>query len=191
MTGVALNRCPQISRLHPCFVSPPSSAAGPPSGSAEPPAPPESASSPRHWRLSLDRLGLPQTTGGIVLGLVALYSSSDHITVFSSTIQLQQQWGLVFILASVVTVALDAELASRSRLRAPNETARERDRAAVDGVGRRPWRENAKQRALSALTRQHCFPNESSSTPPLTNRARFQFSLTLLAQASLGVCTEP
>ncbi|MFM6175922.1 MAG: hypothetical protein ACKPB4_27960 [Sphaerospermopsis kisseleviana] len=26
-------------------------------------------------------------------------------------------------------------------------------------------RENAKQRALSALIRQHCFPDESSSTP--------------------------
>ena len=26
-------------------------------------------------------------------------------------------------------------------------------------------RENAKQRALSALIRQHCFPDESNSTP--------------------------
>jgi hypothetical protein len=42
---------------------------------------------------------------------------------------------------------------------------RERNRAAVDEVGRRPWRENVREKALSALIRQRCFPPESSLIP--------------------------
>jgi ribosome maturation protein Sdo1 len=70
-------------------------------------------------------------------------------------------------------------LATRSRLRAANEREvdrnradQERDRAAVDEVGRRPWRENARLRMLNAKTKtllsyvdRHCFPPESNSTP--------------------------
>ena len=162
--------------LFPRSVDPPPPDAPRPSGPPE--LPPSFPSQGFRWWapgpcwLSLDRLGILQAIGGFVLSLVALFSSYDHITAFSRTIQLQQQWGIVFILASVATVALDAELASRSRLRAADEAAEERDRAnqernraAVDEVGRRPWRENAKQRALSALIRQHCFPDQSSSTP--------------------------
>jgi hypothetical protein len=51
-------------------------------------------------------------------------------------------------------------LATRSRLRAANEREvdrnradQERDRAAVDEVGRRPWRENARLRMLNAKTK--------------------------------------
>ena len=50
--------------------------------------------------------------------------------------------------------------------RTADEADRERNRVAVDEVGRRPRRENARERALSALIKQHCFPPESSSTPP-------------------------
>ncbi|MFO0137673.1 MAG: hypothetical protein ACK535_06575, partial [Cyanobacteriota bacterium] len=48
----------------------------------------------------------------------------------------------------------------------------DREHTAVDEVGRRPWPENAmlekviaKDDALSALIKQHCFPAESNSTP--------------------------
>ncbi len=58
--------------------------APPPAGSEEPPDPPEFASTPRPWSslegFGLDRLGLTQTIGGLVLGLIALFSSYDHIT---------------------------------------------------------------------------------------------------------------
>ena len=54
-------------------------------------------------RLSLDRLGSIQAIGGFVLGLIALFSSNDHITLARHTIHLQQQWGIPCIAASVAT----------------------------------------------------------------------------------------
>jgi hypothetical protein len=78
-----------------------------------------------------------QALGGLVLGLIALFTSYDHISLAGRTLQLQQQWGIPFIIASVATVFVDAQLATGSRLRAAqdaaraeDETARERDRAA-------------------------------------------------------------
>jgi len=74
--------------------------APPSAGSEEPPDPPEFPSTLRPWsgldslgldRLGLDRLGLSQTIGGLVLGLIALFSSYDHLTVFGRSIALQQQ----------------------------------------------------------------------------------------------------
>ncbi len=149
-----------------------------PAGSEELPDPPEFPSTPRPWS-GLDRLGLTQSIGGLVLGLIALFSSYDHITFAGRSIPLQQQWGIPFIFASVATAFVDSQLATRSRLRAANEREvdrnradKERDRAAVDEVGRRPWRENARLRTLNAKTKtllsyvdQHCFPPESNSTP--------------------------
>ena len=150
---------------------------------SNPSARPESPQYQRLWCLSLDRFGLNQAIGGFVLGLIALFSSYDHITLAGQSISLQQQWGIPCIAASVATIftgcvqygaplGRDAELASRSRLRAAIELEVERDRAAVDEVGRRPWRENARlaklnarDDALSALIKQHCFPAESNSTP--------------------------
>jgi hypothetical protein len=40
----------------------------------------------------------------VILGLIALFSSYDHITAFARCIGLQQQWGVFFIVASVATV---------------------------------------------------------------------------------------
>jgi hypothetical protein len=71
-----------------------------------------------------------QVLGALVLGLIALFSSYDHITFAGRTLPLQQQWGIPFILASVATICIDAQLASRSRIRAADEAAEERDRAA-------------------------------------------------------------
>jgi hypothetical protein len=79
-----------------------------------------------------------QAVGGVVLGLIALFSSNnDHITAFGHRIGLQQQWGIVGIAASVATVvvvaegfcAAVAELASRSLLRAANVAAGRRSRS--------------------------------------------------------------
>jgi hypothetical protein len=68
----------------------------------------------------------------------------------------------------VATVVVDSQLATRARVRSRDQVRsdQERNRAAVDAVGRRPWRVNARERALSALIKQHCFPREYSSTPP-------------------------
>jgi hypothetical protein len=129
-------------------------------------------------RLSIDRLGILQAIGGFVLGLVALLSSYDHITVFSYTIHLQQQWGILCILASVATVFVDAELASRSRLRAADEAAEERNRAA----------EARKRQAegFERLDQATLLSRRVQLDPTPTNRARFLFVLTLLQQSRLA-----
>ena len=85
-----------------------------------PPEPPESRQTPHPW-LALDRLGITQSLGGLVLGLIALFTSYDHLTVAGRTFQLPQQWGIAFIAASVAIVFVDAELASRARHRGENE----------------------------------------------------------------------
>ena len=98
------------SRAHPLVIS-----------STPPPASDLEAPPPR-WP-GLDRLGTTQAFGGLALGLIALFSSYDHIT-------------LVFIAASVATVVVVdavfsegvAQLASRSRLREADERLEERNR---------------------------------------------------------------
>ena len=82
----------------------------PTSGGEGPPGRPESTTH-RRWpgldRLGLDGLGLTQAIGGLALGLIALFSSYDHITVAGRTLQLNQQWGIPFIAASVATVVVE------------------------------------------------------------------------------------
>jgi hypothetical protein len=133
--------------------------------------------------LGLDRLGVLQVLGGIALGLIALFTSYDHITLAGRILQLQQQWGIVFIAASLATVVVDAQLASGSRLRAAqdaaraeNEAARERDRAAE---ARERQRESFKRLDQAAL-----LSGRVQLNPTPTNRARFQFFLTLIADIS-------
>ena len=72
--------------------------------SNQPPAPHLRATPPR-WQ-GLDRLVTTQAVGGLAIGLIALFSSYDHITLAGRSLQLQQQWGIVFIIASVATVVV-------------------------------------------------------------------------------------
>jgi len=119
------------TRLRRSPVSPPPSAAGPPPGSEEPPVPPELPAKPPSWP-ALDRLGLTQAIGGLALGLIALFSSYDHLTIAGRTIPIPQQWGIPLIAASVAIIFVDAQLASGSRLRTANETTRERNLASEE-----------------------------------------------------------
>ena len=66
--------------------------------------------------LGFDGQGGLQLIGGLVIGLIALYSSYDHVKFFSSIIHLNQQWGVWLMFTSLAVVAIDAQLASRSRL---------------------------------------------------------------------------
>jgi hypothetical protein len=61
----------------------------------------------RAWP-GLDHLCAIQAGGGVILGLIALFSSYDHITAFGRSIGLQQQWGVFFIVASLATVFTDS-----------------------------------------------------------------------------------
>ena len=99
------------------------------------------ASSRRHFNPSgwLDLQVWLEVLAGIVIALIALLSSYDHISLPAGALQLPQQWGVWFIAASVALVAVVAEgfceavaqLATGSRLRAANEAAEERNRAAA------------------------------------------------------------
>ena len=97
--------------------------------SSTPSSAPDLGAPPPRWP-GLDRLGTTQAFGGLALGLIALFSSYDHITLAGRSLELQQQWGIIFIVASVATVVVDAQLASRSRLREADERLEERNRAA-------------------------------------------------------------
>jgi hypothetical protein len=78
----------------------------------------------------MDRPGILQALVGLILGLIALLTSYDHINLFGHILPLPQQWGIPCIAASVATVLIDAQLATRSRLRAEHRAARAADVAA-------------------------------------------------------------
>ena len=192
-------------------MSPPPSAADPPPGSEEPPPPPELPATPPSWpgpdrlglgRFGLDRLGLTQAIGGLALGLIALFSSYDHLTIAGHNIAIPQQWGIPLIAASVAIVFVDAELATGSRLReehrdarAADETTRERHLASEERQ-RAEQRENeadrernraaeARERQGESLKRLHQAAVLSARVqldPSDTNRARLQTFLALLNQ---------
>jgi hypothetical protein len=94
-------------------------------GPAEPESAPSTSPGPQ---LGFDRQGLLEIIAGAVVALIALFTSYDHITIAGSSLPLQQQWGIGFIAASLALVVVDAQLATRSRLREADECARERDR---------------------------------------------------------------
>jgi hypothetical protein len=151
-------------------VTPPPSAAGPPPGSEEPPVPPELPATPPSWP-ALDRLGLTQAIGGLALGLIALFSSYDHLTFAGRNLPINQQWGIPLIAASVAIVFVDTELASGSRLRAADEAARERDRAAE--AAERQGQATARQDRCALLSARVLLD------PSDSNRARLQAFLSL------------
>ncbi len=107
--------------------------------------------------LRLDRLGLSQCIAGLLLGLIALFSSYDHISIAGYRIPLQQPWGIVCIaasLAAVVVVAVGfceavSELATRSRLRAARDAAH-----AADAAAGRPSRSSSRARSSRSGARQ-------------------------------------
>ena len=149
---------------------------------------------PGRDRLGLDLSGLIQAIGGLVLGLIALFSSYDHISIAGRSLPIQQQWSIPCIAASVAIVLIDSQLATGSRLRAAHEREteiailRERQKRLqiekqieqidertkqIENETEQLRRENARlaklnarDDALSALIKQHCFPPESSSSPP-------------------------
>ncbi len=160
---------------------------------SNPSARPESPQYQRLWCLSLDRFGLNQAIGGFVLGLIALFSSYDHITIAGQSISLQQQWGIAASVAKVVTgcvqysapLGRDAELASRSRLRAAIELDVERDRA-VEARERQAREAQRQGRYLERLDQAALLSGRVQLEPNSTNRARLKFLLTLMAQSSMG-----
>jgi len=94
-----------------------------PRGSDSPVRPPDSLQPQLPWP-GLDRPDLLQALGGLILGLIALLSSFDHLSFAGRSYPLPQLWIIPCIVAFVATVFVDAELASRSRLRAAHAALR-------------------------------------------------------------------
>ena len=123
----------------------------------------------------LDSEGWLQAIAGTVFALIALLSSDDHITVAGRCYPLQQQWGIWLIAASVALILIDAQLATRSRLRAAHERAQDRDRAA-----------EATERQRQATARQdRCalLCGRLQLDPSPINRERFRAFLALISDA--------
>jgi hypothetical protein len=127
----------------------------------------------------------------VILGLIALFSSYDHITAFGRSIGLQQQWGIPLIAASVATVVVDAQLATGSRLRAAqdaermaDEANRERNRAA-EARERQAEAAERQRQSLAELHRSALLSARVQLDPSPTNRARLRAFLTLMAQRPL------
>jgi len=162
-----------------------------------PPVPPESIPTPQ-ISPGLDRLGWIQALGGLALGLIALFSSYDHISLFGRSLQLQQQWGIVFILASVATVAVDAQLATGSRLRGAYARLEDRQRAdreqyfadrernrAAEARERQAESLERQNETLDLLRRSALLSARVQLDPSDVNRSRLDVFLTLMNQYQL------
>jgi hypothetical protein len=128
-------------------------------------------SAPPWWRLGFDGKALLEAVFGSVVGLIALFSSYDHVNLPQRQLPLPQQWGIWLIALSLPLVFADAQLAARSR-------QRDADRAAVDAVGRRPKSETKQiEKELALLDWMHSEIDlieadlPSNSTPPPTTAA--------------------
>ena len=75
------------------------------------------------FRLAFDGPAAVETLAGIVIGLVALFSSYDHINLPGHVLPLQQQWGVWFIALSLPLIVADAQLAAQSRYRESTRVA--------------------------------------------------------------------
>jgi hypothetical protein len=156
----------------------------------QPAAPPESMNSQRSWP-GLDRLGLIQAIGGLLLGLIALFSclllglialfsSYDHVNIAGRNLPLQQQWGILFIAASVASILVDAQLATRARDRATDKA----DRAAYEADRDRDRAARSRKRQVERLERLHTAAVLSARVqldPSATNRARLRAFLALIS----------
>jgi tetrahydromethanopterin S-methyltransferase subunit E len=90
--------------------------------------------------LGFDGQAWIQLLGGLVVGLIALYSSYDHINFGQARVQLEQQWGIWCIIASLAIVVIDAQLASRSRRREEDRRIEDARTAAEEsGVAPVSW----------------------------------------------------
>jgi len=161
---------------------------------------PKSTSTALPWP-GLDRLGFTQAIGGLALGLIALFSSYDHLSIAGLNIALPQQWGIPLIALSVAIIFVgcvgysaplgrDAQLATRSRLRAADERKSDRDRAEQrenEADRERNRAAEARERQAESLERIRQAVVLSARVqldPSDTNRARLQTFLTLLSQSA-------
>ena len=146
----------------------------------------------------LDRPGLIQVIGGLLISLIALFSSYDHVSLATATLPIQQQWGIVWIATSLALVLVDAQLATRSRRReehrrieAARATAEERERAdqerdrAAEARERTAETAERQRKGIALLRGAALLTARVQLDPSELNRSRLSAYLALLAEQSL------
>ena len=140
--------------------------------------------------LGFDGQGGLQLIGGLVIGLIALYSSYDHVNFFSSTIHLNQQWGIWLIVASLAVVVIDAQLASRSRLGEENRRIQD-ERTATEARKRQAKQTERQGQGIALLRSAALLSARVQLDPSELNRSRLNAFLALLAEQALLDQQEP
>ena len=135
--------------------------------------------------LGFDGQGGLQLIGGLVIGLIALYSSYDHVNFFSSTIHLNQQWGVWLIVASLAVVVIDAQLASRSRLGEENRRIQD-ERTATEARKRQAKQTERQGQGIALLRSAALLSARVQLDPSELNRSRLNAFLALLAEEALN-----
>ena len=135
--------------------------------------------------LGFDGQGGLQLIGGLVIGLIALYSSYDHVNFLSSTIHLNQQWGIWLIVASLAVVVIDAQLASRSRLGEENRRIQD-ERTATEARKRQAKQTERQGQGIALLRSAALLSARVQLDPSELNRSRLNAFLALLAEEALN-----
>jgi hypothetical protein len=95
-----------------------------------------------------DLQGWITVVAGVLLALITLFTGYDHVDLFGRvTVRINQQIGVFIILASLATLVVEAQLASRRRTRDSVDRSREADAAARDRDLAAEERERAARRA--------------------------------------------
>ena len=126
--------------------------------------------------LGFDGPAWVQLLGGLVVGLIALYSSYDHINFGSHRFSLNQQWGIWCIVASLAVVLVDAQLASRSRRREEDRRIREEDRRIEDARTAAEERDRAAE-ARERAARREAAQLQRSRVEAEASRAHLAYSV--------------
>jgi len=105
---------------------------------------------------------------GGLLALITLFSSYSHVHIpFLGAVALDQQIGVLLLLALVPALAGDAELATRCRLRAEIDRVQaERDRVREAEDRARAADEAAEERNRAATERDRAARSEQRQAPP-------------------------
>jgi hypothetical protein len=141
--------------------------------------------------LGFDGPAWVQLLGGLVVGLIALYSSYDHINFGQARVQLEQQWGIWCIVASLAVVAFDAQLATRSRRREEDRRSEDARTAAEARDRAAEARERAARREAAQLQRSRVEAEASraqlaySVDPSTAQRAQLEQALIKLSSAEV------
>ena len=81
--------------------------------------------------IGFDLQGWITVVAGVLLALITLFTGYDHVDLFGRvTVRINQQIGISVLFASLATLVVEAQLASRRRTRDSVDRAREADAAA-------------------------------------------------------------